>query len=360
MTDSRNLAARPAPTAPTSALTPLASAARRNGAIPVAERLVELRDWLADGLSSLHGLLGGVGAGEADLAWRAARHLLEQPGKRIRPLGVLLAARIGGRAVDDDVRQAALVAELAHAATLLHDDVIDHGAERRGAPTSRVLYGNGASVLGGDHLLVECLRRLDPLPRVLTSTLIETIGRMIHAEALQLDRRRRFDPDREVYLTVVEGKTAGLFEWALSAGGRLGGLDEAQVATLGRAGMALGMTFQLVDDLLDLTGDPTETGKDRCADVREGKLTWPLIIAAERNPEVALRLRAVAAADRDPTAEEAAALVEAIRSTGALDETRDEARRYADEAQRQLDKLPAGRARQALHTLVDAALERRK
>lgn len=359
MTDSRHLAARTAPAIEPSTLTPLHAAARRNGALPVAARLAELQMWLADGLADLHRAVSGVGTGERDLAWRAARHLLEQPGKRIRPLGVLLAARIGGRGFDHGVKQVALVAELAHAATLLHDDVIDHGSERRGAPTSRVLYGNAASVLGGDHLLVECLRRLGDLPRIHTATLTETIGRMVHAEALQLERRRRFDPDRAVYATVVEGKTAGLFEWALSAGGRLGGLDEAQVATLGRAGLSLGMTFQLVDDLLDLAPS-AETGKDRCADVREGKLTWPLIIAAERDPAVALRLRAVAAAEEAPTETEAEALVAAIRATGAVDETRAEAQHHADRAHRELETLPAGRARQALHTLVDAALDRRK
>lgn len=359
MTDARTLATRAA-YPPVSPLTPLALAAGRNGAASTAERLVALRDWMADGLADLHAALAATGRDEADLAWRAARHLLGQPGKRIRPLGVALAARLGGRGFDGAVRDAALAAELAHAATLLHDDVIDDSAERRGAPASRVIYGNAASVLGGDHLLLEVLRRLSGLPRALTSRMIEAVGRMVHAEAMQLERRRRFEPDRAVYVEVVEGKTAALFEWSLSAGGILGELDEAQVETLARAGQALGMTFQLVDDLLDLTGDPAVTGKDRCADVREGKLTWPLLIAAERDAEVALRLRAVAAAERAPDATEAAALVEAIRATGALDATRREAERYAERAHRALDGLPSGPARRALHTLIDAALDRRK
>ncbi len=358
MTDAQTLAARVAP-APTP-LTPLATAARRNGAAATAERLLAVRDWLSAGLNDLGRALATTGRDEADLAWRAARHLLGQPGKRIRPLGVVLAARIGGRGFDGPVRDAALAAELAHAATLLHDDVIDLGTERRGAPASRVLYGNAASVLGGDHLLLEVLRRLEGLPRALTTSMVSTIARMVHAEALQLERRRRFDPDPAVYLEVVEGKTAALFEWSLAAGGRLAGLDEARVATLGRSGLALGMTFQLVDDLLDLTGDPAETGKDRCADVREGKLTWPLLVAAERDPEVALRLRAVAAAEREPTPDEAAALVEAIRATGAIDATRREAERHAERAHRALDPLPPGPGRRAMHTLIDAALDRRK
>lgn len=339
-------------------LTPLIAAARRHDAASIAERLAALRDWLAADLVDLERAVIGA-AGDADLAWRAARHLLAQPGKRIRPMGVLLAARLGGRGFDGAVRDAAVAVELAHAATLLHDDVIDAGTERRGAPTSRVLYGNAASVLGGDHLLLEVLRRLEPLPRALTSTMVATIGRMVAAEALQLERRRRFEPDRDVYLRIVEGKTAALFEWALGAGGRLGGLGEAEVATLGRAGRALGMTFQLVDDLLDIAGDPADTGKDPCADLREGKLTWPLLVAGERDPVVALRLRAAASADGLAPGE-AAALVEAIRATGALEATRAEAERHAADAHRALARLPASRARQALGTLVDAALDRRK
>ena len=250
-----------------------------------------------------------------------------------------------------------MAAELVHAATLLHDDVIDEGTERRGSPTARVVYGNAASVLGGDHLLVAALRRLAAHPHLL-ATLIDAFGRMVHAEATQLDRRRRFEPDRARYLEVAEGKTAVLFAWALAAGGRLGGLDEPAIATLSRAGLALGMTFQLIDDLLDIAGDPALTGKDTCADVREGKLTWPLIIAAERDPEVARRLRTAAAATEEPTPEEAATLATAIRATGAAEETRREAERYATEATRALAALPPGRARRALETLVDAALLR--
>lgn len=357
MTDHRSLLLARATTPDDDPVLPtLAAVAHRHDA-PIAERLADLHRWLADDLGDLEAALGAIGPADTDRAWTAARHLLARPGKRIRPLGVILAARLGGRGLDPAVRGAAIAAELAHAATLLHDDVIDDGAERRGAPTARVVYGNAASVLGGDHLLLTALRRLDGDPR-LTASLIDTLARMVRAEALQLERRRRFDPDRALYLDIVEGKTAVLFAWALTAGGHLAGLDEPALATLHRAGRALGMTFQLVDDLLDIAGDPALTGKDACADVREGKLTWPLLIASERDPAIALRLRTLAAASVEPAPADAAALTRAVQSTGALDETRREAERHAAEAHRHLAALPAGRARRGLETLVDAALSR--
>lgn len=352
MTD-HALAARPA------VLAPLVESARRHDARPVAERLADLQRWLVGDLAALADDLGALTARDADRAWQAAAHLVARPGKRLRPIAVILAARVGGRPPDARVLGAAVAAELAHAATLLHDDVIDLGAERRGAPASRMIYGNAASVLGGDHLLIEALRRLDGDP-ALIADLIETLGAMVHGEALQLERRRRFDPDRALYLRIVEGKTAALFCWALRAGGHLGGLAPDQIDTLGHAGHALGMTFQLIDDLLDIAGDPALTGKDPGADLREGKLTWPLIVASERDPHVALQLRAAAAdagADADPA--RAAALITAIRATGALDATRAEARRHADAAHDALATLPDSRARRALETLVDAALDRK-
>lgn len=362
MSEHGSLTARVSPPAEHDAALPaLVAAARRNGAESVADRLAELQRWLAADLGGLHQALGRVGPrGESDLAWRAARYLLDQPGKRIRPLCVLLAARLGGRPFDDAVRRTAMAAELVHAATLLHDDVIDQGTERRGAATARVVYGNAASVLGGDHLLVEALRRIDGLGVGITRELINTIGSMVHAEALQLERRRRFNPDRSMYLSIVEGKTAALFEFALVAGGQLGEVGADGLAALAEYGRALGMTFQIVDDLLDLTGDPTETGKNACADLREGKLTWPLIVAGERNPEVALRLRAVAAADGEIDDAAATELVAAIAATGAIEAARDEATRYADNARRALERLPAGPARRALALVIDGALDRRK
>ncbi len=336
----------------------LATVSTRAALDGLAGRLDGLWRWLAEDVALLEHALSGVGSGTRDLGWRSARYLLDRPGKRIRPVCLALAARAGGRGFDDAVRDAAVACELVHAATLLHDDVIDEGLERRGVPAARRVYGNSASVLGGDHLLVEALRRIDVALPEMRGELLDVVGAMVGAEALQLERRRRFEPDRGLYVTVVKGKTASLFRWAVRAGGVLGGLPPGAVDALAVYGDALGVAFQLIDDVIDLEGDPAITGKSACVDLREGKLTWPLLLAAERDPDVAIRLRLYAAADNDLDPRVAARLVEDVRRTGALDATRQEALRHGERARAALDALPADRARDALETVLDAALAR--
>ncbi|HSI05912.1 MAG TPA: polyprenyl synthetase family protein, partial [Myxococcota bacterium] len=181
-------------------LDPLANVARANGVDALAERLEELKALLADDLMQIELAIQGIDAevrepmadrrvptADGLLARRAARQLLDRPGKRIRPLCVLLAARMGGRSLDGVVRNLAVACEIVHAATLLHDDVLDQGDERRGAATARLIYGNSASILGGDHLLVEALKLVDGAnePTLLRS-LLQVISEMVHAEAIQL------------------------------------------------------------------------------------------------------------------------------------------------------------------------------
>ena len=340
-------------------LTPLANVSRRADLGELATRLAELRDWLASDLSDLEHHLKSIDVQEKrEVAWSAANYLLEQRGKRVRPLCVMLAARMGGRPLDAAVRDVAVACELVHTATLLHDDVIDCGTDRRGVPSARMIYGNAASVLGGDHLLVESLRRISRAFPKHVDSLLEVIDGMIRAEALQLELRRAFTLSREQYLEVVDGKTAGLFCWGLRVGGELGALAPTHVETLAGVGADLGMTFQLVDDVLDLDGDPTTTGKNAFADLREGKLTWPLILAAEHTPALGKRIERFVADERAIEDEEAAEIARAVVATGAIEATRAEAAAYAGRALDGLATLPAGTARLSLETVVETALSR--
>jgi octaprenyl-diphosphate synthase len=296
-----------------------------------------------------------------DSARRAAGHLLRRPGKRIRPLCVMLGARMAGLRFDERVRHLAVACELVHAATLLHDDVIDEGTERRGAPAARVVYGNSASILAGDFLLIDALARVRRAgdPRLLSS-LLDCVGEMVTAEALQLDLRGRFEPNRDTYRRVIDGKTASLFRWALSAGARLGALQEGHVAALADAGRSIGLAFQLIDDLLDLDGDAAATGKDLFADLEQGKLTWPLIVASESDPALAAAVRELAAkADAGETIDtEAARVVDRIRATDALEATRRYAHAERDRALEALHLLPAGPARNSIEAVAHAAVLR--
>jgi octaprenyl-diphosphate synthase len=349
------------PGEPSAVMGNLATVSRREGLDPLAERLLELRTWLAEDLVGLEAEIDAMDAARApDLATKAARHLLERPGKRIRPLCVMLSARLGGRRCDDVVRDLAVSAELVHAATLLHDDVIDEGDERRGAAAARRIYGNSASILAGDHLLIEALRRVRGTGEdTALGELIDVIGEMVAAEAVQLERRAAFTPERGSYLDVIHGKTAALFRWGLAAGGRAAGLDADALAALQKAGVALGMAFQLVDDVLDLTGDPTVTGKSALTDLREGKLTWPFIIACEREPALRAHLAALISTPESEWAAGAVGeVVERVLATGAVEETRRFAAQQGEIAREALSPLAPGRARDALELVVEAAVRR--
>lgn len=340
-------------------LEPLARVTRREGLQPLAQHFDAIRDWLAVDLGDLERELDLVGGGQDGLAMRSAAWLLNRPGKRIRPLCVLLAARLGPRPAPG-MRDLAVACELAHAATLLHDDVIDLGEERRGAPTARMVYGNSASVLGGDHLLVEALQRVDRAghPHLLTA-LLGVIGDMVAGEALQLELRGRFNPDPALYDRIVAAKTSSLFAWAMQAGTTAAGCSTAEVTAAARFGSALGQAFQLTDDALDLAGDPARTGKDALLDLREGKLTWPLLIAVQREPDLLVDLQAVAAdpaalADAGRRADLCARLV----STGCIAATRLRARECAAVADSALTVFAPGPARTALAAVVAAVLDR--
>jgi geranylgeranyl pyrophosphate synthase len=208
--------------------------------------------------------------------------------------------------------------------------VLDEGTERRGGTAARVLYGNSASILGGDHLLIEALRLVERFgdPAHLRA-LFGVIGEMIRAEAVQLERRGKIaallaetsERRRAAYLDVARGKTAALFRWALAAGARASGLDAQAAEQAGRFGEALGIAFQLVDDVIDIEGDPEITGKNALADLREGKLTWPLLEALERSPSFHGALAGVE--DLEPHRERVLA---ALRETDALRHTREAAR----------------------------------
>lgn len=351
-------------------LAPLYRVSRRSGLDPLADRLAAIRTWLSDDLVELERAirLGSMSeelgatdpAAWSDMSVQASRYLLERPGKRIRPLCVMLAARLGGRSLDRQVKDLAVACELVHTATLLHDDVIDVGTERRGAPSARVVFGNAASVLAGDHLLLHSLKLVAQVGyRRLLDQLLDTIADMVTAEAMQLDMRGRFDPNREKYLEIVQGKTAGLFRWALIAGGTASGLASDHIAALGNVGNALGLAFQLMDDVLDLSGDPNLCGKDLLVDLREGKLTWPFIVAAERDERV---LGAVAEFvqqhDAGGEAPDVRPVFELLLATGALDATREFALAQGEAAKEALAMLPDGPATRALDVVVDAAIQR--
>jgi octaprenyl-diphosphate synthase len=293
-----------------------------------------------------------AGEGEAP-ATRAAEHLILAGGKRVRPMALLLSAACFGP-LDERARELAAVVEMVHVATLLHDDVIDDGDERRGRPTSRRVYGNAVSVLAGDLMLTHALDRTLRAAPALMGDLLVTLRRLVDGEVIQLRGRVELDLSASTYERILLAKTASLFGWAAGAGARVGGADDALVAALTTFGERLGVAFQLVDDVLDYEGDPRQTGKGLLGDLREGKVTLPLALAAAECPS----LGEDAARAREGDAEAAVRVAEGVRSSGACLETRARARATTDAALAALHLAPPSPARDLLERVAVALTSR--
>lgn len=318
-------------------------------------QLSDVTALLGDALPALELAIRRATTGPEPLA-DAARNLVDAGGKRVRPMTTLLTAvACGGEA--SRALPFAAAAELVHSATLLHDDVIDEGEERRGRPASRVLFGNLVSVLSGDLLLTRAIELVDAagVPDVMRD-LLRTLEALVAGEVAQLHARDREDLGIDGYLGIVQGKTASLFGFACRAGARSVGASTEHVLGVGRMGEHVGIAFQVVDDVLDLDGDPRRVGKSLGADLAEGKTTLPLAYALD---EDATRLRVLLPAARrgDVDAARAVASLPAVRRGCAR------ARQYASSrsasALLELGRLPPTRARALLERLVEELAGRR-
>ena len=330
-----------------------------NGHESLSRHLNELHRWIGFGSGALDAELAQIQAGpHASLAQTAAAYLISQPGKRIRPLCVTLSAALGDKGAHPSVSKIAAAAELVHNATLLHDDVIDEGTQRRGVEAARVVYGNSISILAGDHMLLEALKLVESTGLSVIEFL-NIITEIVTAEAWQLEARTKFDPSRERYLKVIGGKTASLFRWSLMSGGKIADLTDQQVKALGLAGDALGNAFQLVDDLLDIGGDTASIGKDAMQDLREGKLTWTLLIGAERDAELSSTLKKIVS-DHSTKIDDKTAkwIVNKLKETDAIKDTIEFAREQGQVALSNLESMPKGSALEALKSLVHATMAR--
>jgi octaprenyl-diphosphate synthase len=352
---------RPAASRPAPSLLARLGAVAGARASDLADSLRELEAWVARDLRDFAAEIGALERGSS-MVERTAHHLLDLDGKHVRPLCVVLASRVGS-GFDDRARQLAVAVEMVHSATLLHDDVVDLGDTRRGAPTARVVYGNAASIFAGDWLLIEGLRRirLAGVAHVLDE-MLAVIDEMILAESVQLENRGRINTLLADYFHVVEGKTAALFRWAMLAGGRAGGLQADACRALERYGHHLGVAFQAVDDLLDVDGDAAVTGKALFTDLREGKMTYPLIVALDRDAGLLPVLAECAALPPERALPEAAVarVIESLVKTGALGDCRALARRRAGEAIEAIAGLPPGPGVQALVMVAQMTAAREK
>ena len=314
--------------------------------------------------------------GPAD-ARAAAEHLLAGGGKRIRPLLLALSARAcqpveAPPLLPGPLCALMVAAELVHTATLLHDDVLDVSEVRRGRETARMRWGNSVSVLAGDFVLTRALEEVlgVDIPGAMPA-ILQTIHSMIAGEALQLSLRGRGDVRISDYLEVVEGKTAALFAFCGRAGALCAGAvapPEARAATEAHAEVLadyarhLGQAFQIVDDVLDIDGDPAQLGKSVLSDLREGKLTLPVLLALDARPALREQIQLSPQSLTDDSLPEPT--VALLRSAlGDSDATRRARQHAAAEAERgcaRLSALPAGPYRDALWHVADELVQRNR
>ncbi len=285
-------------------------------------------------------------------------HLVEAGGKRLRPMLTLAAARLCGYDGPYHVHLAATV-EFIHTATLLHDDVVDESAQRRGRPTANLLWDNKSSVLVGDYLFARSFQLMTETNNMRVLAILANASATIaEGEVLQLTAAQNLATDEGIYLQVVRGKTAALFSAATQVGGVIAAAPDAQVQALFDYGDALGIAFQIVDDLLDYQGDPNATGKNIGDDFRERKLTLPVIKAITKGDaaERAFWTRTIEKGKQeDGDLEHALSL---LNAHGTLDETKAEALAWAEQAKTALNTLPDHELTQMLRDLADYVVAR--
>ncbi|WP_334193400.1 polyprenyl synthetase family protein [Pararhodobacter sp.] len=285
-------------------------------------------------------------------------HLIEAGGKRIRPMMTLAAARLCGYAGDAHVKLAATV-EFIHTATLLHDDVVDESAQRRGRPTANLLWDNKSSVLVGDYLFARAFQLMVEPGNLRALTILSNAAAVIaEGEVLQLTAAQNIATSEDTYMKVIRGKTAALFSAATQVGPVVAGAPEAQVQALYDYGDALGICFQIVDDFLDYGGAGDGLGKNLGDDFRERKLTLPVIraIAAADADERAFWERTIGRGEQQDA--DLAQAMSLMARHGTLDSTRQTALDWAARARRALDPLPDHPLKAMLADLADFVVER--
>ncbi len=283
-------------------------------------------------------------------------HLVEAGGKRLRPMLTLATARLCGYEGPFHIHLAATV-EFIHTATLLHDDVVDESEKRRGRPTANLLWDNQSSVLVGDYLFARSFQLMVETGSLRVLDILANASATIaEGEVLQLTAARNLETTEDTYLRVVRGKTAALFSAATEVGGVIAGAPEAQLRALHVYGDALGVAFQIVDDLLDYGG--SAMGKNAGDDFREGKMTLPVIRAlaradAEERDFWTRTIRKARVEEGD--LERAQAILE---RHGALASTRAEALRWSALARDALAELPEDPLRAMLSDLAEYVVAR--
>ncbi len=286
------------------------------------------------------------------------RYLNGSAGKRLRPILLLLSAKLIGKADASAIRMGAVV-EMIHTATLVHDDIIDVAETRRGRPSTNIIFGNHTSVLAGDWLYMQAFQiALRERNFHVLDILIALTQMMVEGELVQLERIGRIDVSETDYMELVDRKTAGLFSACSRLGAVIAGASDIDEAKLGDFAWNLGMAFQLIDDVLDFTAEETVLGKPVGGDLREGKVTLPVIYALEN---CSLQERSsIDKVLRDRSYENVPfrSVLDLLERTHAIERARDRAHAFAEKARAVINTFPETPYQRALSATTDLVVER--
>ncbi|NNC60580.1 MAG: polyprenyl synthetase family protein [Erythrobacter sp.] len=323
---------------------------REDDGPPTLEPMLRLT---AAGMNAVNSVILDRMQSEIPLIPRLAGHLISGGGKRLRPMLTLASAELVGYQGNRHHRLAAAV-EFIHTATLLHDDVVDGSEMRRGKAAANIIFGNPATVLVGDFLFSRSFELMTEDGSLKVLKILSGASAIIaEGEVAQLSAQRKVETSEERYLDIIGAKTAALFAAASRIAAVVGECDEVQEKALDDYGRNLGIAFQLVDDAIDYDSDEAEMGKDRGDDFREGKMTLPVILAYARGDEEERAFWKGAISGHRNSDDDLAHAVALIEKRGAVEDTRERARHFAQRAIDAISIFPDSKARQAM---AEAAL----
>jgi len=286
-----------------------------------------------------------------------ARYIIRQKGKKIRPLLVLLSAKVSGEVSERSYRGAVLV-ELLHTATLVHDDVVDNADKRRGFWSINALFKNKVAVLMGDYLLSRGLMiAVDGKDYDFLKIITDTVKRMSEGELLQIRKTRKLDMDEETYFRVISDKTASLLETCCEIGALSATDNKEYHQAMKSFGQSIGLAFQIRDDVLDYEGTFKAIGKPIGGDIKEKKITLPLIYSLSRvDKKEASRIRGIIknGKKRNNVSE----VIDFVKNNGGIDYAKDKAKYYSDKAIETLAVLPDSESKVSLEALVNFVIDR--
>src|SRR5580692_9745235 len=311
----------------------------------------EMLDLVKDDLDRVERVISLESVASVDAVTTINRYLQDGGGKRLRPMLVLLASRLVGGVSDGTIRMAAVV-EMIHAATLVHDDVIDIAKTRRGRPSSNAIWGNHTCVLAGDWLYMQAFQvALRERNFHVLDVLIALTQMMVEGELLQLERIGKIDIFEADYMQLVDRKTASLFSACARLGALMGGAAEATETRLGEFAWNLGIAFQLVDDMLDFTSNEKVLGKPVGSDLREGKVTLPLIYALEEATPEERQLVATVLKNGNYDNVPFQKILRMIQARHGFDRVRERAQSFTEQARVIMSEFPDSPNQRAMYAL---------